>query len=320
MTRKVITVLLIIFFLSICFPSSLYSDAISAAFDSMEVHSTDPEGSLSGYVTDPSMNPISGAQIRVHFHGNYSENYSDETGYYHVEHIPICYCLKNTTCSKEGYETEWVLLSIYENTTYDFMLTPLNSSLIFLNGTMGENGWYISPVFIILMVSYFCKYKIDNSSWITYTGPFSVTDDGYHQILCYWVDESGEQSDIYSADFKIDQTSPTIQLTSQRINHSKVKIIATVDDATSGVYRVEFYDDMGTHITLYEPPYEIMYVGFDIHVIHATVSDYAGNTAKSTIITPFSHTTSFQWHHQKFLYHMIFVLLHNIQALLQKIQ
>ena len=80
------------------------------------------DGILSGYVNYTSMNPIEGALVRVYFHGTYEENYTDSSGYYNITNIPICYCLKNATCSKEGYRTEWVLLSIDENTTHDFIL------------------------------------------------------------------------------------------------------------------------------------------------------------------------------------------------------
>ena len=73
------------------------------------------DGSLLGYVNDKSGNPIEGALVRVYFHGTYEEDYSDSTGYYHVINIPICYCYKNATCSKEDYKTEWVLLGIAEN-------------------------------------------------------------------------------------------------------------------------------------------------------------------------------------------------------------
>jgi len=83
------------------------------------------EGSLSGYVTDTYMDPIAGARVRVSFHGTYEEDYTDSEGYYYVSNIPICYCLKNTTASKQGYYPEWVLLSITENTTYDFILTQI---------------------------------------------------------------------------------------------------------------------------------------------------------------------------------------------------
>ena len=84
------------------------------------------DGSLLGYVNDTSGNPIEGALVRVHFHETYEEDYSDEDGYYHVTNIPICYCLKNVSCSKDCYKTEWVLLSIVENTTHDFILNTTN--------------------------------------------------------------------------------------------------------------------------------------------------------------------------------------------------
>ena len=81
------------------------------------------DGTLSGFVYDTFSNPIKGALVRVHFHETFEEAYSGEDGYYFVDNIPICYCYKNATCSKEGYKTEWVLLGIYENTKYDFVLT-----------------------------------------------------------------------------------------------------------------------------------------------------------------------------------------------------
>jgi parallel beta-helix repeat protein len=61
--------------------------------------------------------------IRVYFHDTYRENYSNATGYFHVTDISICNCTKNATCSKEGYNPTWVYLTIWENTTYDFVLT-----------------------------------------------------------------------------------------------------------------------------------------------------------------------------------------------------
>jgi len=95
----------------------------------------DENGTLSGYVNDPAMNPIEGARVRVYFHETYEENYTNCFGYYNVTNIPICYCLKNATASKDGYKTEWVLLAISENTTYDFVLTPLGRTLY-----VGGNG------------------------------------------------------------------------------------------------------------------------------------------------------------------------------------
>jgi hypothetical protein len=79
-------------------------------------------GSLSGYVKDTDMNPIEGARVKVSFHGTYEENYTNENGFYHVTNIPLCFCMKNASCYKPCYAFEWVMLTIVENTTHDFIL------------------------------------------------------------------------------------------------------------------------------------------------------------------------------------------------------
>jgi len=99
--------------------------------------SEDP-GTLSGYVTDTAMHPIEGARVRVYFHNTSREDYSNITGYYHVTDIPICNCTKNATCSKQGFSTAWVYLSIWENTTHDFILIK-NNHWLYVGGSGPEN-------------------------------------------------------------------------------------------------------------------------------------------------------------------------------------
>jgi hypothetical protein len=116
---KILVIGIILLFIGALIAPTISSDTASST-------TLDNDGSLLGYVNDTSGNPIVKALVRVYFHGTYEEDYSDSVGFYHVTNIPICYCLKNATCSKECYKTEWALLSIAENTTYDFMLTSVN--------------------------------------------------------------------------------------------------------------------------------------------------------------------------------------------------
>jgi parallel beta-helix repeat protein len=102
------------------------------------LNTTEEPGTLSGHVTDAAMNPIEGARVRVSFHGTYQENYSDVTGYYHITDIPLCNCTKNSTCSKQGYHSVWVNLSIWEDTTYDFVL-PLKGNWFYVGGSGPNN-------------------------------------------------------------------------------------------------------------------------------------------------------------------------------------
>ncbi len=101
--------------------ATLWMENIDNHTTHISTTSTNP-GTLSGFVTDGAMNPIEGAKIRISFHDTFRENYSDTTGYYHIADIPLCNCTKNTTCFKQGYQLVWVSLSIWEETTYDFVL------------------------------------------------------------------------------------------------------------------------------------------------------------------------------------------------------
>jgi hypothetical protein len=92
-------------------------------------------GTLSGYIRDTNMNPIEGAKIIIYFHESYEENYSNSNGYYHVTNIPICFCLKNASVSKEGYISENVLIAINETTRQDFILKKFHKQIY-----VGGNG------------------------------------------------------------------------------------------------------------------------------------------------------------------------------------
>ena len=112
-------------------------------YDFVLTHSKGCNGSLSGYVNDNSMNPIEGARVRVYFHEDYEEDYTDSSGYYNVNNIPICFCLKNCTASKKGYKTVWVLLAIDENTTYDFVLTHNKPYISDLKNQQAMKNFYL---------------------------------------------------------------------------------------------------------------------------------------------------------------------------------
>lgn len=169
-------------------------------------------GTLSGYVTDPLENPIEGALIRIQFHETYEEDYSDENGYYYVDNIPICYCMKNCTCSKEGYNSEWILLAITENTTHDFVLYPWNIIPV-LEGTQC-NGWWISSINVSFIYDHELVAEIwyDYNGWHLYTGPFVVDETLSTEIEVCWIDFEGHQSSHATLMLEIDRISPQTKL------------------------------------------------------------------------------------------------------------
>ena len=249
-------------------------------------------GSLSGYVTDVDMNPIEDALVRVYFHETYKEDYSDSNGYYHVTDIPICYCMKEAVCSKAGYYNESAWLSITENTTYDFVLIPIDiPCYAVLDGVMGDNGWYVSCVNISFVISGPLDalfYKIDGGSWQTYTAPVVITicEDGAHTFMWRYIYQENESA-TFAIDFKIDKTPPEVTISKERISFNKIKITVDADDPTSGINRAEFYlNDILQGMFTTPPPYVIyvLLVGLP-QIITIIIYDNAGNSVTSKTTT-----------------------------------
>ncbi len=285
---------------------SIFFLNIHGAVSSM--NPSDPTGNLSGYVTDTLSNPLQGTRVRVSFHETYEEDYSDATGYYHVTNIPLCYCMKNATCSKSGYQSQWVLLSIGENTTYDFILTELSPDPYpEFNGTMGANEWYVSCVnvtFVNIENVDVLFYRLDDGQWVQYTDTFMICESRLHQLSCYWVAQ-GNESETQTHTLRIDRDLPTIELSYQKISISKILITATAADAHSGIDRVEFFLDVAHQYIDNTEPYEVLMNGIGIHIVKAIAYDCAGNFMENSITTP-CHSQGYFPFHRFFFFRFLF--------------
>ena len=137
----------------------------------------------------------------------------------------------------------------------------------------GDNGWYVSDVEVTLYATDDLSgvnttyYRINNGTWEMYTEPFILESDGYYMIEYYSVDNAGNEEEVKSAEIKMDQTPPTVELKRESIvNETGVKVIfsAYCDDVTSGLKGgVEFY--MNDELQIYDEdePYEWIFE-FDI--------------------------------------------------------
>ncbi|HNT24201.1 MAG TPA: peptidoglycan DD-metalloendopeptidase family protein [Anaerolineales bacterium] len=86
---------------------------------------------------------------------------------------------------------------------------------ISIQGTLGENDWYISSVYMTLTAQdnpggsgvNSIQYRLDGGSWITYSAPVPVPD-GQHTIEYQAVDNGGHWEGIKSFSIKVDTTAP----------------------------------------------------------------------------------------------------------------
>ena len=81
-------------------------------------------GVLTGSVTNLMGLPVENALITVCYHEDVVHTgFTDTQGLYKIKDISLCKCLKNVTCSKNGYNSVSVLIPINELTVQDFVLT-----------------------------------------------------------------------------------------------------------------------------------------------------------------------------------------------------
>ncbi len=162
----------------------------------------------------------------------------------------------------------------------------------------GDNGWFVSNVVITITddnVSFPVRlyYKLhDGDVWSEYTGPITVSSDGYYTASGFAIDQNGTVYNLDPVPFKIDTTAPIfIGFSATPLNCCRTKWLlnATVTDATSGVAKVEFYidDEFVGNATAY--PDSLVFHGKGKKA-DGIVYDNAGNSAMTVQVTQYIPT------------------------------
>ena len=158
-----------------------------------------------------------------------------------------------------------ISIAFYGDTT-----PPITTMII--NGTLGDNNWYVSDVNVTLDATddesgvKETYYKLDDDEWNVYNGTFTVSTDGVHTIYYYSIDNANNTEDIKSDGVAIDQTKPDFEINLEFLDNNPLNLIIKFEiygeDKTSGVERVELHFEYQnvTEIvrTWYNPPYEYM--------------------------------------------------------------
>jgi hypothetical protein len=100
------------------------------------------------------------------------------------------------------------------------------TSALSLTGTSGSIGWYISNVQVNLTATdnengsgiNITEYRFDNATWISYTVPFNVTNEGTTTLYYRSIDNAGNVETTRNQTIEIDKTQPV--LNSVTLNNS----------------------------------------------------------------------------------------------------
>jgi len=93
------------------------------------------------------------------------------------------------------------------------------STYLWVNGTLGENEWYISDYVVIGFMANdigsgvaYTMYKLEDRGWHNYDSAMAIWQNGEHVIEYYSVDYNGNRENTKSYSFKIDNKPPEIEV------------------------------------------------------------------------------------------------------------
>ncbi|WP_235854343.1 ThuA domain-containing protein [Nonomuraea aridisoli] len=161
-------------------------------------------------------------------------------------------------------------------------------------------GWYTAPVTVTLTAAdegsgvAKTEYKVDDGDWAAYTEPFTVDNDGTHQVSFRSTDKAGNQEEAEDVTLKLDATEPELTvggLTDDAKYGDSAQITVTAEGADdgSGIDTVAATLD-GEELKLGEP-LDLSALALGAHQITVTATDKAGNVTEQAVTL--TVTTSF---------------------------
>ena len=150
-----------------------------------------------------------------------------------------------------------------------------------VNGTMGNNGIYISPITLTCSFNQSIiagvYYRYNDGGWVLYTEPFTISVQGMILFQFYAVDYEGNHGQTVLIHYGIDYTPPSLMVITHRIGVFTWRITAAVSD-NLGIDYVEFYFDDVLQVTMENAPYEWTWTQtlFEKPVIKVVAYDVAG--------------------------------------------
>ncbi|MGD9962288.1 MAG: Ig-like domain-containing protein [Thermoplasmata archaeon] len=161
-----------------------------------------------------------------------------------------------------------------------------------LNGTVGQDYWYVSGVDVSLSASDNSRvsrteYSLDNSTWTTYKSDFRLSNEGANILSFRSTDLAGNVEPIRSATVKIDVTAPSLSINSPPNGSSVDEDVIfewAASDTVSGIARFEVRLDSGAWTDVGSAQqWEGTGLTDGAHTFEVRATDAAGNEASTTV-------------------------------------
>jgi len=162
------------------------------------------------------------------------------------------------------------------------------------SGTTGNNGWYMSQVFILLGGSDALSgiqntfYQVDGGATQTYVAPLSISSDGTHTVNYWSVDLAGNTEQQHSVVVNIDKGAPTTVASVSGASaepgwyRDPAQVTLTATDGLNSVANTYYSLDQGPPQT-YSSPFNVS--GSGNHTVAYWSMDAVGNIEGPQIMT-----------------------------------
>lgn len=159
-----------------------------------------------------------------------------------------------------------------------------------LDGTPGQNEWYISPVTVTLSPSddssgvNWTRFRINGSDWEEYDEPILISEDGQYIVEYCSADYAENLEEIREIEISIDQTVPYLRFEQDNgtiFNSTSVTFSWIYSDNLSGIVHIEVCLDKGnfTHCGV-NTSIDFVNISEGSHNVTIRASDQAGNMAE----------------------------------------
>ncbi|MGY3386789.1 hypothetical protein ACVWZB_004743 [Paenibacillus polymyxa] len=129
------------------------------------------------------------------------------------------------------------------------------------------------------------QYRIGNGSWLDYTEPFTITQEGRTTVYARSIDQATNISNVVSADAKIDRlppSQPVISVSTKEWTNKDIIVTVTdgIDAGNSDVLKSQYKIGENGTWTDYTAPFP---VGVEHAKVYARTLDKAGNIGDETM-------------------------------------
>ncbi len=177
----------------------------------------------------------------------------------------------------------FVDVSEWDDMIYAYLTDAPPLTLVSLEGTEGNDGWYVSPVYVNFIVYdptsqgvQYLNYTYDGA-WTSYAGEFNVSQEGELLLQYHSTGNNDAVEVVRNISLMIDRTEPTV---SALVDGYTVTLSAS--DAISGLYAAYYRMDGGSW-TVYTGPFTAGPAG-GMYTVEYYAMDVAGNAADMTIV------------------------------------